>query len=253
MILRSRVLIAILLYCLTAIPCSAQRGIPPIRFSAPSPRVPIIHPVPIHGHNSANSTGHNSANTGSVDPLILYSIITVIAVLLVAIIVVLVVTRWTRQTVAHLRIYRTPPGEAPEAIRDAWVGVELPLRSWELRPKPHPTEGVLSRQIQGASLGYAVAGRAAIKVLARYSRDAAAWWRLNAPHVLVRGYRLWFPLDVFEPLEGLALGQDGTGGIWQREMAWWEKPATHTEQPLTATSSAPGSRPPEPAQCQEKT
>jgi hypothetical protein len=62
---------------------------------------------------------------------------------IIGLIVFLVVR--SNRTVAYVRIVRTPPGEAPEEIRRAWVGVELPLRRHETNPQCHPTEGVLSR------------------------------------------------------------------------------------------------------------
>jgi hypothetical protein len=44
---------------------------------------------------------------------------------------VLGVFAWRNQTIALLRIHRTPPGEAPEEIRCAWMKVILPLRRSE--------------------------------------------------------------------------------------------------------------------------
>jgi hypothetical protein len=107
-------------------------------------------------------------------------------------------------TVAHLRIVRTPPGEAPEAIRQAWIGVELPLRSWETKPQNHPTVGVLSvRNSECATAyGYSVDGRLALEALAHHSPPAAQWWRKHAPQVLDRGYQLWFPPEVCELVNG---------------------------------------------------
>ena len=105
---------------------------------------------------------------------------------------------WNNRTVAHLRILRTPPGEAPKEIRRAWVAMELPLRRHELKPCRLESVGVLSQQKPEGSLGYAVGGRSAVAALAARSPDAAAWWRANAAHVVARGYRLFFPAEACE-------------------------------------------------------
>jgi hypothetical protein len=109
-----------------------------------------------------------------------------------------VVSIWSNRTVAHLRIVRTPPGEAPEEIRRAWVGAELPLRRHELKPGDHLSENVLSQNGLVWATGYSVDGRAAIDVLESHAPEAAAWWRKNAPHVLERGYRFLFSPEVCE-------------------------------------------------------
>jgi hypothetical protein len=116
----------------------------------------------------------------------------------------------SRRTVAHLRITRTPPGEAPEEIRQTWVGVELPLRRQEMNPSLYPTVGVLSgrspcERASECGFGYGVDGRAAVKALASHSPEAAAWWRQHAPHVLEPGYRLWFPAEICERLGGASV------------------------------------------------
>jgi hypothetical protein len=195
-------------------PSWAQRGIPIPRISPP--RIPVFHPVPIHGP----SQGQQKAESHPPNPAVVTAVVSGIAAIVV---LVIAIAAWRNRTVARLRVARTPPGEAPEEVRVAWVGVALPLRRWELKPAPHPTEGVLSRHLCGVGTGYAVSGPRAVKTLAAHSRDAAAWWRRHAPHVLERGYRLWFPLHVFEPLEELALGADGKGGLWQRDAPPWEK------------------------------
>jgi hypothetical protein len=108
------------------------------------------------------------------------------------------VRAWRNQTVAYLRILRTPSGEAPEAIRRAWVGIELPLRRGEPEPKYLQSVGVLSQQGPEVTSGYAVDGCAAVAALASQSPAAAAWWWKNAPRVLASGYRLFFPPEVCE-------------------------------------------------------
>jgi hypothetical protein len=102
------------------------------------------------------------------------------------------------RAVAHLRIVGIPFGEAPEEVRQAWIGVELPLRYWENKPGLHESVGVLSDQGSREDLGYLVEGRIAVYHLAVREPEAAQWWRDNAPHVLERGYRLLFPAAVCE-------------------------------------------------------
>jgi hypothetical protein len=114
---------------------------------------------------------------------------------------VLGVRAWRNRTVAYLRILRIPPGEAPEIIRRAWVGIELPLRRSETDPQPMESVGVLSGQGPALRTGYAVDARKAVKVLATRSPAVAAWWLNNAPHVLAAGYRLFFPSEVCERVE----------------------------------------------------
>jgi hypothetical protein len=103
------------------------------------------------------------------------------------------VRAWKNRVVGHLRIVDTPPGEAPEEIRRAWVGVELPLRRGEGEPQQLTTVGAVSNEGPELTTGYVVDGRAAVRALESHAPDAAEWWRQHAPHVLARRYRLCFP------------------------------------------------------------
>jgi hypothetical protein len=114
------------------------------------------------------------------------------------VLVIVGVMAWRRSPVVYLRIHSTPPGEAPEEIRRAWVGTELPLPAVEAEPGPLQTVGVLNQEDPIVMTGYAVDGRAAVAALARRSPEAAAWWRQNAPHVVASGYRLFFPSRVVD-------------------------------------------------------
>jgi hypothetical protein len=98
--------------------------------------------------------------------------------------------------VGRIRIVALPPGEAPEEIRRAWIGVELPTAStWE--GGPSGVVGVLSNRAAGDCEGYAVDAEA-VSILAAKVPAAAAWWHRNAPHVLAGGYQLVFPAEVCE-------------------------------------------------------
>lgn len=98
----------------------------------------------------------------------------------------------------RIRIVVCPPGEAPLAIRNAWVGLELPLPSGlRSRPRRWLGFGVLSgprgwwqeliRFLLGRAeqhTGYAVNALEAVNILATKDPAAAAWWRENCAHLL---------------------------------------------------------------------
>jgi hypothetical protein len=94
----------------------------------------------------------------------------------------------------RVRIVALPPGEAPEQIRKAWVGLELPVAGRDR----NTVVGVLSDRPAAGCDGYAVDGAKAVALLAARAPEAAAWWRRNAPHVLVGGYQLVFPAEICE-------------------------------------------------------
>lgn len=107
---------------------------------------------------------------------------------------------------AHrVRIVAVPAGEAPQWVREKWVGLELPLAQWTAGPRTRRTAGVLSgprdvlAMIAGLfsgrlnrRTGYVVDVQAAIAALERVSPEAAAWWRTAAPHLLTPGRRFMF-------------------------------------------------------------
>jgi hypothetical protein len=93
-------------------------------------------------------------------------------------------------------IVDVPPGEAPDYIRRAWVGLELPLAPGQTGPVALATMGVVSGRQDGVMVGYVVLGSEAVKLLAARDPDTALWWRTHAPHVLARGYLFAFPTEV---------------------------------------------------------
>jgi hypothetical protein len=110
---------------------------------------------------------------------------------------------------ASIRITSTPPGEAPVSIREAWVGLELPL----LHDKPlrYLGSGVLSgpRTIVETLVrlvtfrlklhtAFVVPSLTAIEVLEKANPPAARWWRENAPHTVRRGRHFLFPPECCE-------------------------------------------------------
>ena len=109
-----------------------------------------------------------------------------------------------------IRIISTPPGEAPEEIRKAWVGLVLPLARFRPRRKtwgagvltgPKTQLGFLAAVASGRlkrQIVYVAVGRIAVDTLATHSPGAAEWWRNHASHLLRRGWRLCFPAEVCE-------------------------------------------------------
>lgn len=108
-----------------------------------------------------------------------------------------------------IRIIGVPPGEAPEAVRKAWVGLELPLAAGETTARSARTVGVISgaksrldhvtHGVEDTAVtrrGYVVDAHGALEVLALHEPDAAAWWEQNAPHAVRRGRKLMFAAHV---------------------------------------------------------
>jgi len=74
-------------------------------------------------------------------------------------------------------IIATPPGEAPDWVRQAWIGLELPF----VNPTPDGyVGGVLSGQPTGRN-GFHVETETALEILEASNAEAADWWKTNAP------------------------------------------------------------------------
>jgi len=114
---------------------------------------------------------------------------------------------------SQIRIVSVPPGEAPEDIRRAWIGLTLPIRG------RGPIMGIGSGVLTGpkgilellwrlltfrmrVQAGYAVDVATAIDILAKTRPDAAAWWRHAAPHLFRRGRLFVFATSCCQPVEG---------------------------------------------------
>ena len=107
----------------------------------------------------------------------------------------------------QIRIIKTPPGEAPEQVRTAWIGLTLPL----LLDGAHTTEtvgvlsipttrfgGFLARLFGGVrrERGYLVDAHQAVELLAVHAPDAARWWRECAPRAVEPGSIFVFHSEV---------------------------------------------------------
>ena len=114
----------------------------------------------------------------------------------------------------QILITATPPGEAPEEVRQAWVGLVLPLLKGHEHAHSVPTFGVLSvprsswarfyawQSPPPQQTGYSVPTRQAVEILAQSAPEAAAWWRTNTPHLLGPDNSLLFSIDVCRLLPG---------------------------------------------------
>lgn len=114
----------------------------------------------------------------------------------------------------YIRIIAIPPGEAPERIRSAWIGVVLPLADtkgpqpgiWITRGVLGKDRGLLARikrlvgipMVEQPSVAYAVDVLAAIESLRAHSPSAAEWWERHTPHLLVPGRRFCFSVACCE-------------------------------------------------------
>jgi hypothetical protein len=94
-----------------------------------------------------------------------------------------------------IRIIKRPAGEAPEWVRDAWIGLLIPTGQTE--PRTFAAFGVLSipkglwaewwTMLRGRALrveGYTVSAVEAVRILSEKDPRAADWWRENCPALL---------------------------------------------------------------------
>jgi hypothetical protein len=95
----------------------------------------------------------------------------------------------------EIRIVAIPPGEAPEEVRRAWVGLVLPLAKQTRGPLLARGFGVLSGRGQ-PTYGYAVPAARAVEILSQHAPEAAAWWTQNVPHNLRPGRVFLFHAEV---------------------------------------------------------
>ena len=124
---------------------------------------------------------------------------------------------------AAIKIISTPPGEAPQEIRDAWIGLVLPLAVPSARravvtwgvvtgPKTHWKRqwclmlGKGRRLLLGKAqdkIGYVVNANAAVMLLERVNPIAAGWWKQNAAHMLLPGHIFMFAVEACEEVEDI--------------------------------------------------
>ena len=76
---------------------------------------------------------------------------------------------------AKIRIISTPPGQAPEEIREDWVEIEIPLPT-KLSDEDLHSIGVLGGEPDQKDDAYFVETNVAITALAEANRAAVYWW-----------------------------------------------------------------------------
>jgi hypothetical protein len=89
------------------------------------------------------------------------------------------VAHHSQPIVYWFQVTSTPAGGAPEAVRAAWVGVLLPVRTPRPPegPEPHVARDVQDRRVKVIDDGVAVAPADAIRALRLQGRaEAAEWW-----------------------------------------------------------------------------
>lgn len=95
----------------------------------------------------------------------------------------------------NIKIVRRPIGEAPEWVRDAWIGLSLPLafkreRGWQsfgVLSGPNRRFPQLWALVIGKASkveGYLVNAQVAVDRLTKVNPEAAAWWRKQTPELL---------------------------------------------------------------------
>jgi hypothetical protein len=113
----------------------------------------------------------------------------------------------------QVRIVSTPPGEAPEHIRKAWVGLILPVpdryrgrcrgKTFGVLSAPKTFFGRFFAMLLGRSSqseGYVVVGSIAVEILAKHSPEAAAWWLQHVPRVTRPEFLFMFAPDACEEI-----------------------------------------------------
>lgn len=78
---------------------------------------------------------------------------------------------------SKVEIISTPPGQAPEWVRMAWIGLLLPIAD--------DVEGGLQMGVHGGPAqnegGYKIPTQEALDILEKKNRKAARWWYDHLP------------------------------------------------------------------------
>ena len=112
----------------------------------------------------------------------------------------------------RIRVVKTPPGEAPETVRKAWVGLTLEAlgrraicaETVGVVSKPRTRFGVLVARLLGGTRlehGYVIDAGHAIEVLTTHAPEAAQWWRQNAARAIAPGQLFMFTSDACEEVD----------------------------------------------------
>jgi hypothetical protein len=104
-----------------------------------------------------------------------------------------------------IRIVQRPDGEAPEWVRDAWIGLELPLkkagpvrcRTVGVLTAPRTRFGLWCAVLLGRSRmisGYLTDAHASVGILQRHNPTASMWWKTKAADHVQPGCEFIFDL-----------------------------------------------------------
>jgi hypothetical protein len=109
----------------------------------------------------------------------------------------------------YLYVSFVPPGEAPEWVREKWVGLKLPLAQSTADSRIVMAGGVLTAPRSffarlvalftgrfHPAEGYVVDATAALSVLEAAHPEAAAWWKEHTPHMFRAGRTFVFAKGV---------------------------------------------------------
>ena len=94
-----------------------------------------------------------------------------------------------------IEIVNRPTGEAPDWVRDAWIGLHIPLKeentitaeTFNAGNAPRTQLGFVIARLMGRSelkTGYVVSSKTAVEILAASHIKAAEWWVDNVPNIL---------------------------------------------------------------------
>ena len=103
-----------------------------------------------------------------------------------------------------ITVTKRPPGEAPDWVRMAWVGVDLPALPYMVYTDGKET-GVLSGEKANLrTVGFIVPQKEAIEALAFIYPGAAKWWYENGfPHTEEGHDHFFFDTTVAEIVSGI--------------------------------------------------
>ena len=98
----------------------------------------------------------------------------------------------------YIIVVRRPIGDAPEWVKDAWIGVRLPVAKtqatshagFSVTKGPHtliPRLWSILRKKSDYYSGYVVHAKTSVEILSETRPDAANWWRTNV-HNCLQGF-----------------------------------------------------------------
>ncbi len=98
-----------------------------------------------------------------------------------------------------IKILGTPSGGAPKWVREAWIGLVLPIDPH--LPQSHMTRDVLTKAPM-KGFGYRIDAVLAVEILSLHAPEAALWWRENTTLVHPGNHLVFMANDEIELVEG---------------------------------------------------